>query len=166
MGPAALRASRRISLFLGAFLLLTLTEFRFRQELGPLVNGLLTVRAGASLLALIVPQAGVHARGDWIESDQASIHVAQGCEGVDVMLMFAAATLALPLSWRRRAVVGLFGVLAIYLLNLVRVAGLWLCLRYWPTAFEAMHVTVGQTVMIILALSLLLGAARFNLKEA
>src|SRR5437762_1315489 len=125
-GPVA----RRIAIFLGVFLLLTSLEYGFREQVGPFVNGVLNVQAGAHLIDAFTPSEAVRGHGDRIESPTASIQVSQGCEGVDVMFMFAAAMLAMPMSGRRRLLGCLAGVGVIYVVNLLRLAGLWYCLKY------------------------------------
>jgi len=144
----------RVMAFLGAFLLFTLFEYAFRPEMAPFVNGTMTVRPAAQLVSLLSPSEEVRAHGDRIQSNLAYIRVAQGCEGIEVMLLFVAAMIGASMSWRRRAVGCLAGVTVIYVFNLLRVAGLWFCARYWPSHFEAMHVIVGQTVIIVVAVLL------------
>jgi exosortase family protein XrtM len=149
--------TKKIAVFLAALSLFTLCEYAFRPQVGPFVNGTMTVRPAARIVAFLARGEHVRARGDRIQSRMAYIRVAQGCEGVDVMLMFAAAMLAVSMSWRRKAVACLTGVAVIYSCNLMRVAGLWFCMRYWPSHFQAMHVIVGQTVIIVVALLLFAG---------
>jgi exosortase family protein XrtM len=146
--------TRGLIVFLAALALFTLGEYAFRPQIGPFVNGTMTVRPAARLVGFLARGEQVRARGDRIQSRMAYIRVAQGCEGIDVMLMFAAATLAVSMSWRRRALACLTGVGVIYVCNLIRVAGLWFCMRYWPSHFQAMHVIVGQTVIIVVAILL------------
>jgi exosortase/archaeosortase family protein len=145
--------ARRVAIFLGVFLALTGLEYAFRAETAPFLNGVLNVEAGSRLIQLLTPGEGVRARGDRIESATTSIQVSQGCEGVDVMLMFVAAVAAMPLAWRRKLVAGAAGVGVIYVVNLLRLAGLFYCLEYAPERFEAMHVIVGQTVVIVVAIA-------------
>jgi exosortase/archaeosortase family protein len=156
---------RRVALFIGVFLMLTLAEYAGRQRMAPFVNSIMTVQAGAGLINFITPSAGVSGRGDRIESSTTSIQVAQGCEGIDVILMLVAAIIAVPLGWRRKLAAGLIGTTVIYVLNLLRTAGLWYCLKYWPSGFEAMHIIVGQTVMIVVAV-LILGFAMRGTRPA
>jgi exosortase/archaeosortase family protein len=150
--------ARRIAIFAGAFLLLTTLEFALRDQVGPFVNGVLNVRAGAAILRVLAPAEHVQGHGDRIESATTSIRVSQGCEGVDVMFMFVAAMLAMPMTGRRRLVGCIAGVGVIYACNLVRLAGLWYCLKVAPERFESMHVIVGQTAIIVVAVLLFAGA--------
>lgn len=145
--------ARRVAIFLGVFLVLTGAEYAFRAQVAPFLNGVLNVEAGSRLIQLVTPGEGVRARGDRIVSTTTSIQVSQGCEGVDVMLMFIAAVVAMPLGWRRKLVAGAAGVGVIYAVNLLRLAGLFYCLKYAPERFEAMHVIVGQTVVIVVAIA-------------
>ena len=154
------RAAAMVATFLGVFLLFTLSEYSFRNQLGPFVNGVMTVRPAARLVDLLAPSEHVRARGDRIQSHLAQVRVAQGCEGVDVMLMFFAGMLAPRRNLKRTLVGCLVGGVVLYLCNLGRVAGLWFCVRYWPSRFEAMHMIVGQTVIIVVAVLLLVAFTR------
>jgi exosortase family protein XrtM len=160
--------ARRIAVFLGAFLLFTSLEFVFRQQVGPFVNGVLNVQAGARLVDVLTPAEAVRGHGDRIESATTSIQVSQGCEGVDVMFMFVAAMLATPMAGRRKLVGCVVGIGVIYVCNLLRLAGLWYCLKYAPERFEAMHVVVGQTAIIVVAVAVFAGATGLfaRLREA
>jgi exosortase/archaeosortase family protein len=144
---------RRVAIFLGVFLALTGLEYGLRARTAPFLNGVLNVRAGSALIHLLTPGESVRGRGDRIESATTSIQVAQGCEGIDVMLMFVAAVVAMPLGWRRKLLAGLAGVAVVYAVNLLRLAGLFYCLEYAPERFESMHVIVGQTVVIVVAIA-------------
>lgn len=146
--------------FLSAFLLFTLCEYSFRSQLGPFVNGVMTVRPAARVVDFLAPSEHVLARGDRIQSPLVYVRVAQGCEGIDVVLMFVAGMLAARVSARRTLMGCLAGGFALYLCNLGRVAGLWFCLRYWPARFEVMHVVVGQTAIIVIAVLLLAACTR------
>ena len=149
--------TKRLFVFLAALSLFTLGEYAFRPQIGPFVNGTMTVRPAAGVVGFLAPSEHVRARGDRIQSRLAYIRVAQGCEGIDVMLMFTAALLAVSMSWRRRALACVTGVGVIWVCNLMRVAGLWFCMRYWPSHFQAMHVIVGQTVIVVVAILLFAG---------
>jgi exosortase family protein XrtM len=149
--------TKRLFVFLSALSLFTLGEYAFRPQIAPFVNGKMTVRPAARIVGFFAGAEHVRARGDRIQSRLAYIRVAQGCEGIDVMLMFTAALLAVSMSWRRKALAWVTGVGVIWVCNLMRVAGLWFCMRYWPSHFQAMHVIVGQTVIVVVAILLLAG---------
>jgi archaeosortase B (VPXXXP-CTERM-specific) len=69
------------------------------------------------------------------------------------MLIFSAAVLAFPTSWKKKAVGLLLGNPAIYLFNVVRIAMLIVVGRYWPGAFDFMHLYFWQATMIVMIVS-------------
>ena len=152
--PPRARMLRRVGVFLAVFLALTGLAYAFRPVTAPFLNGVMNVQAGSRLIQLLTPGQKVRGHGDRISSATTSIQVSQGCEGVDVMLMFVAAVVAMPLGWRRKLVAAAGGVAVLYVVNLVRLAGLFYCLEYAPERFEAMHVIVGQTVVVVVAIVL------------
>lgn len=160
MARSGPRPAHVVVTFLAAFVFFTVCEYSLRSQVGPFVNGVMTVRPAARVVDFLAPGEHVLARGDRIQSPLAYVRVAQGCEGVDVMLMFVAGMLAARVSVKRTLIGCLAGGFALYLCNLGRVAGLWFCVRYWPARFEVMHVVVGQTAIIVIAVLLLVACTR------
>lgn len=102
--------------------------------------------------------------GTVLRSPRFSVNIANGCNGVETMLIFMAAVLAFPASWRSRlAGLGL-GLVAIQGINLVRVVALYLTGAYLPSLFDASHTVIWQTLVILSGVLLwLLWASRFAL---
>jgi exosortase/archaeosortase family protein len=65
------------------------------------------------------------------------------------MLIFLAAVLAFPASWRSRLLGLGLGILAIQVVNLIRVVALFLTGTYFPSLFDASHTVVWQTLVIL-----------------
>ncbi|MFZ5445516.1 MAG: exosortase/archaeosortase family protein [Myxococcota bacterium] len=139
----------RLGLFGALFLGGTAAHFFTRPLVGPFINVVLNARPAAQVIDLLLPSEGVRATGSRVGSANTWVQVAQGCEGVDVMLMVVAALLAFPMAARRKALGVALAVLLIYALNVSRIVGLWFCLRHWPASFDSMHLVVGQTALII-----------------
>jgi exosortase H (IPTLxxWG-CTERM-specific) len=105
--------------------------------------------ARASGAALNVLGQHVSMNGTVIRSPRFAVNIRNGCNGVEAMLIFLAAVLAFPASWKSRlAGLGL-GILAIQLVNLVRVVALFLTGVYFPRIFDTSHTVIWQTIVIL-----------------
>jgi exosortase H (IPTLxxWG-CTERM-specific) len=92
--------------------------------------------------------------GTVIRTSTFALDVRNGCNGVEAMMLVAAAMIAFPATLRSR-LSGLFVVCtAIQLLNLVRVSSLIWLGEHHRAAFELAHVTIWQTIVILAALSM------------
>jgi exosortase/archaeosortase family protein len=65
------------------------------------------------------------------------------------MLGFLAAVLAFPATWRSRLIGLALGILAIQIVNLVRVVALFLTGVYFPRIFVSSHTVIWQTIVIL-----------------
>lgn len=117
-------------------------------------------RAGGATLNLLGQQTTMN--GTVIRSDRFAVNIRNGCNGVEAMLIYFAAVLAFPASWKSRWLgVGL-GFVAIQLVNLVRVVALFLTGVYLPQLFDSSHTVIWQTLVILSGVLLwILWANRF-----
>lgn len=105
--------------------------------------------AKASGVALNLLGQKVTMRGTEIHSARFAVNIKNGCNGVEAMLIFLAAVLAFPASWKSKfAGLGL-GFLAIQLVNLIRVVALFLTGIYLPKLFDTSHTVIWQTIVIL-----------------
>ncbi len=65
------------------------------------------------------------------------------------MIIFLAAVLAFPASWKARFVGLGIGIVAIQLVNLIRVVALFFTGAYFPSFFDSSHTVVWQTLVIL-----------------
>ncbi|MEO7795878.1 MAG: exosortase H [Thermoanaerobaculia bacterium] len=117
-------------------------------------------RAGGATLNLL--GQGTRMEGTVIRSDRFAVNIRNGCNGVEAMLIYFAAVLAFPATWKSRLLgVGL-GFVAIQLVNLVRVVALFLTGVYMPKLFDSSHTVIWQTLVILSGVLLwILWANRF-----
>lgn len=102
--------------------------------------------------ALITPfDSHVLAYGRVLQStaDGFAVSIEAGCNGVEACLLLAAAMLAFPAPWMRKVVGIAGGVLAVQLLNLVRVVSLFYLGQWNRSAFEWAHLYVWQTLIMV-----------------
>lgn len=96
----------------------------------------------------------VQMRGTIIESPRFAVNIRNGCNGVEAMLIFLAAVLAFPAPWKSRLGGLVLGILAIQVVNLVRVVVLFLTGAYFPRLFDTSHTVIWQTVVILFSVLL------------
>ena len=97
----------------------------------------------------------VTVRGKTIRSTtSAGITVERGCDAIEPAAMFIAAVLGSPVLFRRKIPAIILGTLFLLLLNLVRLASLFLTGIYLRSLFDLMHLNVWQAAFIIVALML------------
>jgi len=104
-------------------------------------------RASGATLGLL--GQNVTMEGTMIRSSRFAVNIRNGCNGVEAMLIFLAAVLAFPASWKSRLTGLALGILAIQLVNLVRVVALFLTGVYFPRIFDTSHTVIWQTVVIL-----------------
>lgn len=162
-GRSGLR--RREILFLVVFLVLLGASFTVislqpvnDRVIEPFTAGV----ARVSGLTLDLIGQDVTMRGTIIENERFAVNIRNGCNGVETMLIFISAVLAFPAAWGARAAGLVLGVLAIQLINLLRVVALFLTGAYFPKLFDASHTVVWQTVVILAGVLLwIFWASRF-----
>lgn len=122
-----------------------------RPSVGPVLNQWGNAFVSAWVANLLSPGESIHAAGTFVIGDRGSVDVSKGCEGVEVVLILTAAMLAYPMSWRRRLLGVATGVLFVYVINLVRIVGLFLVICSRAEWFDTAHVGVGQGIVVLLA---------------
>lgn len=110
----------------------------------------------AQVSALTFQVLGQDARavGQSVTVNGTSLSIAQGCNGVEAMTLYFAAIFALPTRWRRRAIGLAIGIVGIFLVNQIRVAGLFLVAMRWPDFLPLAHNYAGQTFVIVMGMAL------------
>jgi exosortase H (IPTLxxWG-CTERM-specific) len=87
--------------------------------------------------------------GTVIRSSRFAVNIRNGCNGVEAMLIFLAAVLAFPASWKSRLSGLALGIVAIQVINLIRVVALFLTGVYFPKIFDSSHTVIWQTIVIL-----------------
>jgi exosortase H (IPTLxxWG-CTERM-specific) len=105
--------------------------------------------ARASGAMLNVLGQNVTLKGTVMQSPRFAVNIRNGCNGIEAMLIFLAAVLAFPAPWRSRLIGLALGILAIQIVNLVRVVALFLTGVYFPRIFDSSHTVIWQTIVIL-----------------
>ena len=98
--------------------------------------------------------SSVQAQGIIMRSTANNVAVAikPGCNGVEAMIVLAAAIIAFPASWKSRLHGLFFGFIAIQVLNIIRIISLFYFLQWDKEWFDWMHLYVWQALIILDAL--------------
>lgn len=159
------RAYRREITFLVLFLVLLgagFTLISWNPVNDGVVEPLTAAIARVSGATLDLLGQDVEMSGTVIRSPRFAVNIENGCNGVETVLIFLAAVLAFPAPWKARLLGVAVGVVAIQLVNLVRVVALFLTGAYLPDLFDASHTVVWQSVVILFGVLLwILWADRF-----
>ena len=95
----------------------------------------------------------------------ASVKIAGGCDGLEATALFLAAILVFPLPFKFKWPGLLVGFLVLSVINVVRIAGLYLTQKYYPDAFDFMHIQGGLYFYSIVTILLMLVWANWALKK-
>ena len=89
-----------------------------------------------------------------VSSPRFAVTIYNGCNGLITSLIFISGVLAFPARWSAK-VLGVFGgLLAIQLINLVRIVSLFYIGIYLPEFFNESHIFVWQSLVILAGISL------------
>ena len=142
------RAALRFMLYLGLFV--WLRELAFPSDDGWLLRT--TARMLYWVMRPFTEQIAVFDRV--VSFDGFSVSIVQECTGVIEAIVFGAAVLAYPTTWKNRAFGLLVGIPIIFVFNVLRVALLLVAGRHDPSLFDSLHLHYFQGVFILVVTSL------------
>ncbi len=128
----------------GGFTLLSLNSINDRV-IEPFTAGV----AKASGIALNLIGQDIEKEGTVLRNERFAVNIKNGCNGVETLIIFLAAVLAFPATWKARLIGLALGSLAIQLINLMRVVALFLTGVYFPSFFDSSHTVVWQSIVIL-----------------
>lgn len=97
------------------------------------------VSPGAAIIEWFAPDEGVQGQGNRLFSPRASLEIVRGCDGSGLLFLLSAAIIAFAAPIRRK-LLGLTGALVlIYLLNQLRIVGLYFVAAYRQHWFVSLH---------------------------
>ena len=99
------------------------------------------------LLGLVSSE--VSRNGNVLVYDGFAIQVILECVGTMEMTILLASIVALPTTWRKRAIGLLIGLPALYAFNVARVALLLIAGRHFPLTFDFFHIYLWQGTLIL-----------------
>lgn len=110
------------------------------------------VQPGAMVISFLAPGEHAVASVGAIESSATSLSIVRGCDGSGVLFLLMAAVISARTAIRPKFF-GLVGAVALtYLLNEVRVIGLYFVAAHRPTWFEGLHNLFVPTYIVLASL--------------
>lgn len=142
--------------FVGLFFLLVLVLTLVLQVpwvdsnlVGPYVKVLASI--GGTILGIL--QVESDTVGTIIRQGRFAVDIRRGCDGIVASILLISACLAYPFSWRDRVGGVLWGYLLIFVLNMIRIVGLfWLGVNGSVATFNFFHTYVSQFAVIALTM--------------
>jgi exosortase/archaeosortase family protein len=111
-----------------------------------------TVAPAARIVDFFWPAYGAQAQANAIVSSAGRLNVLNGCEGLELVFLLAAAFAAYPMSWRQRTLGVCLGTALAYLANQGRLTALWYAFVHDRSLFGLLHGTVAPLLLIALCL--------------
>jgi exosortase/archaeosortase family protein len=93
--------------------------------------------------------AQVHAAGTTLSVNGTSLGIEFGCNGLEAHGILFAAVLASAMTWKRKLTGLAIGFVVIFLINQIRLCGLFIAAWSSPSLFEYCHTVIGQTFVIV-----------------
>lgn len=141
----------QIGIFLGIFVALrTLYEIGSGLLHKHLFIDEMTAKTAAYLINLITPEVGVQAISTHLSTQSASLNIANGCNGLEVMFLFIAAMIIAPIYKRAKLFGLLLGISYIFILNQIRILALFYSFRVNQALFWNLHSTIAPIMLIAL----------------
>jgi len=138
--------------FVILFFTLQTIYYFLRPAITPFVVDKLTTGMSLRIINTFSHTDKPNAQSAVISSENFSLKIERGCEGTEGMLLLVAAICAFPAGIRQKVLGITGGILVIYVFNLGRIAGLYFTLKLNPNLFDMMHIYVGQTIIIFIAI--------------
>ncbi|MEJ0039620.1 MAG: exosortase/archaeosortase family protein [Gammaproteobacteria bacterium] len=113
------------------------------------IIGDITVRPAAFLLNALWGGVRVDAVGFSLMAEGSGITVRNGCEGLEALFLLAAGLAVAPIPWVSRFLGLLIGIPIVYLINQLRIVGLFLAYRADPSMFDSLHATIAPITIVL-----------------
>ncbi|MCB1743199.1 MAG: exosortase family protein XrtM [Gammaproteobacteria bacterium] len=116
-------------------------------------------QVSASIIDLVAPQEAVQAESNRLYSSKAALRIIRGCDGSGALFLLVAAVLVFPVSAARKLAGVLGAVLLVYVLNQLRVVGLYFVVAYERDLFLPIHTYFAPTLIVVLCSAFFAGWA-------
>jgi exosortase family protein XrtM len=110
----------------------------------------ITARPVFAIVSFLTPGEQAVLDGTHLTSPHVNFEIVRGCEGMEGILLLISAMLAFSIPWKEKLKGILYGLLFIYVFNLLRIVGLFYLVTYYSGAFAFAHLFVGQSIMVFL----------------
>jgi len=106
------------------------------------------------VVAVVLKITGLPAvcRGDIINLPNISLQVNFGCNGLEAVMLYAAAVIAFPAPWRKKTTGLAGGLILIQVFNVLRICLLAYSGLHYRQLFDIIHIYIAQGMSIIVSL--------------
>ena len=108
--------------------------------------------AKAGSLLLNIFGYGTEAIGETIRNSEFSVAIKRGCDALEPIALLLAIIAAFPVSWKKKWTGIALGAVALLVINVIRVATLFVAGLHSYELFDTMHIMVWQFLFIIITL--------------
>jgi len=143
-------AYRFVLLFLPYLAVVSVGYPLFVRYYNPVVQWFILTTARLEYWLFAIFTSDTRVEGKLVFLGSFAVKIIDECTGIYEMLIFAAAVLAFPTTLRKKGLGLVFGCPLIYVFNVLRIAVLILVGRFWPRAFDFMHLYFWQATMIVM----------------
>jgi len=166
-GPSEWSERKPVVMFAGGFLAICLLFYlitnmawfeAFRQ---PILNMYSSI--SAALLNLF--GFGVQSKGELLSSSDFSVSIEEGCDAIAPAILYAISVAIFPIATKTKWKGLLYGLLAIAVLNVIRIISLFMTGIYAPSLFEFMHVDFWQAIFIVFTVGIWIYWMRWATKK-
>jgi exosortase/archaeosortase family protein len=137
----------RFAIVAGVFLSAYYFPYAPRGLAGTLLRLYLAAYARLAGAALSLFDPAVHVEGTQILG-RFNLEFAMNCDAMDVYILFSAAVLACPATWRRHLMGLVMGLLMLVAINVTRIVSLYWVGVHFPSLFEFCHVDLWPILII------------------
>lgn len=152
--PRTDRRKRRLIIFVVTFLgLLTVGAILYpflSIAFDPQLKGFMAITASICGGILDLFYNDVTVSGRFLALHGFSVEIIEECTGIFEMLIFLAALISYPASWRSKLIGFVLGIPALYALNVVRIVFLSFIGAQYHTLFDFMHLYFWQATLILM----------------
>lgn len=124
-----------------------------------------TVTVYVSTLILNIFGENAYANGNMLSTPKTTLLLGMGCEGSEVMVMLLGAIIAFPARWLHKITGAATGFVFLFILNQLRVIGLYLVDINYKSSFVFMHEELFPLIFTILSIFYLIFWIKLSYKD-
>lgn len=140
-------------IFLGLLVILTTTFPFLSDKFNPQLSWLMVATADLTGFLLKLFGMTVNISGRVVSLNNFSMEVVGECTGLYEMLIFLAAMIAYPASYKKKLIGAGLGLPLLYVINVIRMMFIAVVGNWSPQTFDFMHMYFWQVAMILIIVS-------------
>lgn len=106
--------------------------------------------AAAATINTLTPDRKIRVFENKISSNKAVLNIVRGCDGSGILFMITAATLGFGARFKQTIVGLILGTALVYVVNQIRIVGIYYLIEYNRAWFPAMHTYYAPTLIVFI----------------